>query len=194
MNARDKSALLLCGGTLMWAPEVGEDVGFWSPQNFVPESVPVCIILPDIDGLRIKVVGFLVPWKMWVMSYSHVHWNNGGKRKWRVLLFSWHDWTGNGIKHDIKSRYDLIKSLNRKSCRASWCHLPRNIFLALQNNCVMIQLFSPTSKLPGMRNRPSVLLRCKSGQALSGMWQRSGSNFRMTKPEHLRHSLPKHWK
>ena len=61
MNSRDKSALLLCGGTLMWTPEVSEDVGLCSPQNFVPESVPVCIILPDIDGLRIKVVGFLVP-------------------------------------------------------------------------------------------------------------------------------------
>lgn len=60
MNSRDKSALLLCGGTLMWTSEVSEDVGLRSPQNFVPESIPARIILPDNDGLRNKVVGFLM--------------------------------------------------------------------------------------------------------------------------------------
>lgn len=33
--------------------------------------------------------------------------------------FSWHDRAGKGIEHDIKSRYDLIKSLNRRRCRTS---------------------------------------------------------------------------
>lgn len=60
MNSRDKSAVLLCGGTLTGTAEGSEDAGLWSPQNFVPASVPVCIILPDNDGLRIQVVGFLV--------------------------------------------------------------------------------------------------------------------------------------
>lgn len=42
----------------MQTPEVGEDVGPQSPQNFVPESVLVCIILSDTGGLRIKMEGF----------------------------------------------------------------------------------------------------------------------------------------
>lgn len=43
---------------LVRAPEVSEDVGPQSPQNFVPEFAPVSIILQHTDGLRIKEEGF----------------------------------------------------------------------------------------------------------------------------------------
>ena len=141
MNSRDRSALLLCGATQTRTLQVRENVGLCSLKTLSP-NLSLCIILPDIHGLRVKVVGFLVPWVMQVTSYSSVHWNSRGKRKWRVLLFSWHDWMGKAIKHNVTIRYDLIKSLNRKSCRTSWCHLIRNILLTLQNNRFVIQLFA----------------------------------------------------
>lgn len=51
---------------------------------------------------------------MLVTSYSYIHWNNGGKRKsWFFLVWL----NEKGDKTWQKSRYDLIKSLNRKSCR-----------------------------------------------------------------------------
>lgn len=68
-----KSALLLCSGMLMWTPEATEDAGLRGPQNTGLKSVPVYVILLDNDGLRVKMMSFLEPWKMWIASYSHVH-------------------------------------------------------------------------------------------------------------------------
>ena len=151
-----KSALLLCSGMLMWTPEATEDAGLWGPQNIGLKSVPVYVILLDnvemLRMLRVEMMSFLEPWKMWIASYSHVHWNNERKRKWGVLIFSWHAMTN-------KSRYDVIESVQKKSCTTSWCQPIRNTFLTLQNIYLIIQLFSAISKLAGMGNCPVLLCR-----------------------------------
>lgn len=88
MNARDSSCLTALQGTLMWTPQVREDVGLRSCQNFVLESASEWIILPDIEELRFKVVGFQHHGRCW---YHHILTSTVIVEERGSRDFSWHD-------------------------------------------------------------------------------------------------------
>lgn len=141
MNFRANSALLLRGGTLMVLPKLLKMQDSEALKTLCLSLSPCtqCWQLMMNSG-----------WRWWdclchgIHRNSHVHWNKGGKRKWRVLLFffflawlnvrddkSWQVWSNEIFKQQLL--YNFLMPTNQ------------TYFLPSKNNCLMIQLLLPVS-------------------------------------------------